>query len=91
MNMPVIKSEISLGHLITVGTIIVSIAIAWGNLDGRVKATESSTAAQAVQIKELTDESEADRLTLNGIRIDVGYLRDWVEEVKRQDRSALSQ
>jgi len=81
--------KISLGHLITTGTVLVGVGIGWANLDNRVKATEVVTVSHTIAIKELSDESEVDRLTLNGIRIDVGYLRDWVEDIKQQDRASV--
>lgn len=81
-------SKISLGHLITVGTVLVSMGIGWANLDGRVKATETAMASQASQIKEIAAEADITRTTLAEIRVDVGYLRRWVEELRREDRAA---
>lgn len=84
-------SKVSLGHLITVGTVLVGMAAAWANLDGRVKATETALATHSVAIKELSDEGDTMRETLAEIRVDVGYLRRWVEELRRDERAAALQ
>jgi hypothetical protein len=89
MNLPVVKPEISLGHLITVGTVIVSIALAWGNLDGRVTATEKTATQHDAAIRELSSQQDTMRDTLTEIRVDVGYLRRWVEEIKRDSQVAF--
>lgn len=82
-------SKISLGHLITVGTVLVGVGIGWANLDGRVTATERKAVEQSIQIKELADEADLTRTTLAEIRVDVGYLRRWVEELRREERASL--
>lgn len=89
MSVPVVKPEISLGHLITVGTIVVSIALAWGNLDGRVTATEKTSIQHEAAIRELSNQQDIMRDTLTEIRVDVGYLRRWVEEIKRESQVAF--
>jgi hypothetical protein len=89
-----IDRKISLGHLLTIGTIVVGIIMGWANLDNRVTANEKATleakasslerdAKQDANIADLTRSYNQMALTLEGIRVDVGYLRRNVEEAKR--------
>ncbi len=89
-----VDAKISLGHILTVGTVIVGIIMSWSNLDNRVSANEKETlsvkaaalerdAKQDAAISELDKSYNAMNLTLEGIRVDVGYLRRNVEETKR--------
>jgi uncharacterized coiled-coil protein SlyX len=82
-------SKVSLGHLITIGTVLISVGIGWANLDNRVTANEKKVSEQTILIKELSDEADLTRTTLAEIRVDVGYLRRWVEELRREERASI--
>lgn len=86
MNAPRIKNEISVGTIsswIGIAIMLASAGVAWGNINSRVDARETMDAQQNLLLKELTDDRNAMRETLAEIRVDVGYLRRWVEEIKR--------
>lgn len=86
MNMPRVKNEISVGTIsswVGLALLLVSAGGGWAAINARVDAGEAADAAQNLVIKELTDDRNAMRETLAEIRVDVGYLRRWVEEVKR--------
>lgn len=89
-----IEWKVSLGQLITIASVIAGIAISWSNLDGRVTANEKATldvkaaalerdVRQDQDIAELIKDRNAMAIVLEGIRVDVGYLRRNVEETKR--------
>ncbi len=89
-----IDKKISLGHILTIGTILFSVIVGWVNLDNRVTANEKETlsvkagslerdARQDASISALTQDYNAMAIVLEGIRVDVGYLRRNVEETKR--------
>lgn len=87
--------DVNLGHILTMLTIVVGLATGWQALNGRVEAIERNDARQDEQlsdiasaIKDMLAGVQSDRLE-NGkaiaeIRVDVGYVRRWVEEVKRE-------
>lgn len=89
--------DVNLGHLLTIATIIVGLSAGWQALNGRVEALERNDDRQDRQLAELTQAIkemlngvQSDRLE-NGkaiaeIRVDVGYVRRWVEDVKRTEK-----
>lgn len=88
-----IKKEISLGNMISVGTILVAVSIAWANIDGRVMTQgrddilfDRRVTAVELQLGNLARELSADRLTstrlLTEVQSDVKYLRTTVDEIR---------
>lgn len=89
-----IEPKVTWGQIFQIGAVLVAIALAWGNADSRISANERATldvkasslerdARQDQDIAELIKDRNAMAITLEGIRIDVGYLRRNVEETKR--------
>lgn len=89
-----IDPKVSIGHILTILTVFVGIIFGWANLDNRVTANEKETltakaaslerdARQDASIADLTKSYNAMALIMEGVRVDVGYLRRNVEETKR--------
>jgi|SRR5215217_2626593 len=89
-----IDKKISFGQIIQIVLLLVTVVLAWGNLDNRVTSNEKATlevkasslerdAKQDASIADLTKGYNAMNIVLEGIRIDVGYLRRNVEDAKR--------
>lgn len=90
------EKKINLGHILTMATVVVGMAMGWQAISGRVEALERSDARQDVRIEKSTEDIanllaviNADRVdiraTLAELKVDVGYLRRWVEGVKRTE------
>lgn len=89
--------DVNLGHLLTIGTMIVGLSIGWQALNGRVDAIERNDKKQDERLIELSqtlkevllgiqiDRPENSK-TLTKIMVDVGYLRDAFEELKGASR-----
>lgn len=89
-----IDKKISLGHILQIALLLIGGVVAWVNLDNRVSSTETRRledkasalerdARQDASISELTKDRNEMAIVLEGIRVDVGYLRRNVEETKR--------
>lgn len=89
-----IDKKISLGHILQIMLLLIGGVTAWVNLDNRVSSNERTTleakasslerdSRQDASIAELTKDRNAMAIVLEGIRVDVGYLRRNVEETKR--------
>lgn len=89
-----IDPKISLGHLLTILSVAVGVIWGYANLNSRVEANEKETlevkaaslerdVKQDASIADLTKSYNQMALVLEGIRIDVGYLRRSTEEAKR--------
>lgn len=80
--------KVSLGHLLTIAAFIVTIVAGWQAFDGRVSAVEINDAKQDGKIDTLAASNIEIGKTLAEIGIDLGYLRRWVEEERRERRAA---
>lgn len=56
-------------------------------VESRAETTDKQINALLTSIDKLVDQMNADRVGTAQIRTDVGYLRDWVETLKREARS----
>lgn len=55
-------------------------------LESRAAVTDQQINTLLTSIQELVKEMNADRVSSAQIKTDVGYLRDWVESIKREAR-----
>ncbi len=89
-----LDKKISFGQIVQIILLLLGGAVAWTNLDNRVTSNEKAVlenkasslerdARQDESISELTKDRNAMAIILEGIRVDVGYLRRNVEETKR--------
>lgn len=56
-------------------------------IESRAAATDAQINTLVTSIDKLVDQMNADRVGTAQIKTDVGYLRDWVETLKREARS----
>jgi hypothetical protein len=57
-------------------------------VESRAETTDKQINVLLGSIDKLVDQMNADRVSSAQIRTDVGYLRDWVESLKREARSS---
>lgn len=53
-------------------------------IESRAKTTDDQIGALVTAVDKLVDQMNSDRIDASEIRRDVGYLRDWVESIKRE-------
>lgn len=49
------KKEVTLGNIIQIGSILVSVLICWVKLDGRVQNLEKAQTVQTILVEKVTD------------------------------------
>jgi outer membrane murein-binding lipoprotein Lpp len=79
------KAELSLGNVITIGTLIVGIAAGWQSVNSRVDAVEKAAIELKTKVDKLTLDRQDDRNALTEIRADLRYIREAVNRLEDFD------
>ena len=84
-------NKVSLGHVITVASLLATIAVAWQAMSSRVDAVEASDKRQDSRLEALTLTMSVIRDTVTEQGVDIRYIRSFVEDERRNARTAASE
>lgn len=81
--------KISLGHVITIATLLVTLVVAWQTLSGRVDVVVINDARQDNRLEALANAVGLIRDTVTEQTVDIRYIRAFVEDERRSARTQV--